>query len=75
MGRRHLYTVKFRCPNTRALVYYPGTEPQLTPWDTTAFYGQLKIRYRATGFKDKHFTIDVKSDMIVSEEMEPEGSP
>jgi len=28
MGRRHLYSVKFRCPNTQALVYFPGMEPE-----------------------------------------------
>ena len=75
MGRRHLYTVKFRCPNTRALVYFPGTEAHLTPWDVGFPSEKVKIRYRATGFKDKYFTINVVKDMIVNEEMEPQGSP
>ena len=71
MGRRHLYSVKFRCPNTQALVYFPGFKPQLTPWVVGTILEQVKIRYQATGFKDKDFTIDIKDDMIVSEEMEP----
>jgi len=74
MGRRNLHYVKFRCPNTQALVYFSGSKPHLTPWVVGTILEQVKIRYQATGFKDKDFTIDVKDDMIVSEEMEPEGS-